>query len=136
MMSGGMMFLLLGLLHASLTIVDLSRPRLLTPENERLRTLMELAPLRLHPDLRLWDAWMGFNLSHSLGLVVFGTVVIAVAIFGDQSARWAWVYPLAAAAVGLIYVLMCLRFWFWVPAAGTATATALLVLASITTSQV
>ena len=135
MTSGGLLFLLLGLLHAGLTVVDIFTPRSLTPENDRLRSLMETTPLRLHPDLRLWDAWMGFNLSHSLGLMVFGAGVVAVAIRVDPSAGWASVYPLAAAVVGLVYVLMCLRFWFWVPAVATSAATALLGLAFITAVQ-
>ena len=69
---GGGIFLILGSLHGLLTLRDLANPRAFTPTDARVREAMQGARLSLNPRANLWEAWLGFNLSHSLGLVVFG----------------------------------------------------------------
>lgn len=125
--AGGLTFLVLGGLHAMLTFRDLRWPRALTPVDEALKTTMQGASLRLHADVKLWDAWMGFNLSHSFGLVIVGTVIFAFATSFHAAYQASLLLQLVLIAVGCAYFAMALRFWFWVPAVGTAFGTAFLI---------
>jgi hypothetical protein len=71
----------------------------------------------------MWDAWLGFNLSHSLGAVVFGILCITASSKPSVA---------SLAVVSLIYLVLAIRFWFYVPAIGIAIATACLLLAWVT----
>src|SRR5438034_335635 len=87
-----------------------------TEINDRPSRAMAPAPLRLAPQPPLWNAWLGFNLSHSLGLLVFGTVFGAMAVSDFGAVVENLFLRFGAVLVGLIYLLLALRFWFWVPA--------------------
>jgi hypothetical protein len=80
-----------------------------------------------------WNAWIGFNLSHSLGLVLFGALYGGIAL-GDFSfvagSLFLWV---SAVVVGLVYLLLALRFWFWLPATVSAVGTLCFVLGALST---
>ncbi|HEY8134121.1 MAG TPA: hypothetical protein VII12_19750, partial [Thermoanaerobaculia bacterium] len=118
---GGVIFCLLGLLHAIYTLGDIARPRRLAPSDPELVARMQSTGLRLSRDrTNMWDAWLGFNLSHSLGAILFGVVCITV------SARSSIIY---LAAISVIYLVLAIRFWFNVPAIAIAIATACLLVA-------
>ena len=71
----------------------------------------------------MWDAWLGFNISHGLGAVIFGAVaVLAGVLYGGLLAT----PPALVAIVGVsvIYLALALRFWFYIPVVGTGLATA------------
>lgn len=130
--AGGLTFLTLGGLHAALTFRDLKRPRAFIPVDDALREAMQDASLRLHSDVKLWDAWMGFNLSHSFGLLIFGCGTIILATSLNAAYQTSPLLQLALIAIACAYFVMALRFWFWIPAAGTAFGAALLIAAFIT----
>lgn len=130
--AGGLTFLTLGGLHAALTLRDVKRPRAFIPADDALREAMQDASLRLHSDVKLWDAWMGFNLSHSFGLLIFGCATILLATSLHAAYQVSSLLQLALIAIACAYFAMALRFWFWIPAAGTAFGTALLLAAFIT----
>jgi len=113
----GAIFCALGLLHALYTFLDR-----LAPVDPRVTEQMKLTSIRLSRATNTWDAWLGFNLSHSLGAVVFGVVCITAAMP-------AWILAIIAA----IYELLALRFWFRVPAIAIGIAAACLLIASFTT---
>ncbi|WP_049823406.1 hypothetical protein [Bradyrhizobium sp. WSM2254] len=77
--SGAAVFVALGTYHAVLTLMDLRVPRTFTPTDDGVRMAMREARLALNESVNLWDAWMGFNLSHSLALMMFGGGLIAIA---------------------------------------------------------
>jgi hypothetical protein len=62
-------FLLMGAGHGALTLRDLKHPRAFTPQDPALRQAMQQSSIAFHPTINLWKAWLGFNLTHSLGLV-------------------------------------------------------------------
>ena len=72
----------------------------------------------------VWLGWVGFNLSHSLGAVLFGAVVVLVgrnqAMFEAQATLF---LPLAALVSGL-YLALAIRFWFRTPIIGVALSSA------------
>ena len=75
----------------------------------------------------LWRAWVGFNLSHSVGAMLFGALAIAWPALSAGSDALAWV----PAGVAAVYLAIGLRFWFSVPNAGIALATLAFVAAAM-----
>ena len=46
----------------------------LNPLEGQLETAMRRTPMRISDRTTMWNAWLGFNFSHSLGLILFGLV--------------------------------------------------------------
>jgi hypothetical protein len=128
---GAAVFGLLGLAHGVLTLRDLQVPRSFTPTDENLRRAMAEAPLRLAPRTTIWNAWVGFNLSHSLGLLMFGTFFGGLAAFDFGVVEEHLFLRFSAVAVGLAYLVLALRFWFWVPAVLSAVGTLCFVVSAL-----
>src|SRR2546428_2178879 len=113
---GSALFSVLGLAHGLLALRDLRTPRAFTPTDDRVRPAMVAARLRLAPQTTIWDAWLGFNLSHSLGLVVFGAVLTWLGLRDfDLVANSAFLTG-GSIVVAVLYFVMAVRFWFWLPA--------------------
>ncbi len=128
LIAGGTLFSILGLLHAIYTICDIYRPRRLAPIDKAVIDQMASAGVRLaRGRTNMWDAWLGFNLSHGLGTVIFGLVCVGAGVFA-----WRLALPRAAllipVLVGVIYFLLAIRFWFRVPAIGIAIGTGFLFM--------
>jgi hypothetical protein len=130
-LAGAALFGLLGVAHGVLTLRDARVPRAFTPTDDNLRRAMVEAPLRLAPQTTMWKAWRGFNLSHSLGLVIFGTFLGGLALRDfAMVAGNTWLRS-SAVVVGLIYLVLALRFWFWVPAVVSAVGTLCFVVSAL-----
>ncbi len=124
-------FLSLGTLHGLLTLKDLKNPKAFTPCDPELRNAMQQSGIALHPAINLWDAWMGFNLTHSLGIVLFAGAYLYVGMFAAPA--FAQSVSLQACAIGVsaIYLVISLRFFFSKPAIGSALGLALFVIATV-----
>lgn len=120
---GGFIFVSMGLVHGLVTVVDVLRPTQFTPADDSVRVAMKSTTVRfLKARANVWDAWLGFNLSHSLGMFLFGSAVVGVGLYAqpDEIARAALVIP---TAIGLIYIVLSVRFWFWAPVVASSLAT-------------
>jgi hypothetical protein len=125
---GGAIFCGLGALHAVYMLMDLRRPRRLVPGDPALITSMASSRVRLAGDATdMWRAWIGFNLSHSLGALLFGALAIAWPVVAAGHDALAWL----PAAVAALYLAIGLRFWFSVPNAGIAAATVAFAAAAL-----
>jgi hypothetical protein len=110
----GAIFCALGLLHALYTFLHR-----LSPADPNVIEQMRSTTVRLSRGRAdMWNAWIGFNLSHALGTVIFGVVCITAALP-------AWILVLIAA----IYDVLAVRFWFRVPAIAIGVAAATLLIA-------
>src|SRR5260370_23137015 len=90
---GGSVFGALGGLHAISTRLDLRKPRRLVPVDPSVAQAMANSALRLSGGgTDMWRAWIGFNFSHSLGVLLLA----AVAIWAGARMRMAPVGILAA----------------------------------------
>ncbi len=128
LIAGGTVFSILGLLHAIYTLGDVYRPRHLAPVDQAVVHQMASTGVRLaRGRTNMWDAWLGFNLSHGLGAVIFGLVCVGAGFFARELAL-PKVILLVPVLVGAIYFLLAIRFWFRVPAFGIAIATGCLFL--------
>jgi len=89
--AGGAVFCVLGALHAVYMLMDLRRPRRLVPGDPALLAAMSDSRVRLAGDATdMWRAWVGFNLSHSLGALLFGAMVIAWPVVSAGHDALAW----------------------------------------------
>jgi hypothetical protein len=113
-------FCLLGVIHVVLTIRDLNDPRSFTPTDDKVRQAMTEARLRLAPVTTIWRAWLGFNFSHGLGLLVFGGVLGGLAFYDFRFVAGSIALQITAVVVAGIYALLAVRFWFAIPAAAAA----------------
>ncbi len=126
--TGGAIFCLLGMLHALYMLMDLRRPRRLVPGDPALIAAMADSRVRLAGDATdMWRAWIGFNLSHSLGALLFGATAIVWPVIALGHDALAWL----PAAVAVLYLAIGLRFWFSLPNAGIAAATLAFVVAAL-----
>lgn len=85
---------------------------------------MEQSTLRLSRGrTTMWDAWLGFNISHGLGASVFGALAILAAVTQGELLAEPTVMA-AMTGVSVFYLILALRFWFYIPALGIGLATA------------
>lgn len=117
--TGAVIFFVFGAYHGIFTLRDLPLPRTFTPTDEGVRRAMQRSRVALDPRINLWDAWLGFNLSHSLGLVLFGGGLITVAWLHFPLFARSPSMQVAALVVSAAYLILSARFWFRVPAIGT-----------------
>ena len=119
--------LLLGLLHLLYTFHG---PKLL-PRDRELQTRMQQVSPVITRETTMWKTWIGFNASHSYGLILFGAVYGYLALaHGDflfQS-----VFLLSLGLITLFgYVFLAKQYFFRIPLLGMLLATFLYVLALI-----
>ena len=118
---GGAVFAVLGGLHAIYTLLDLRNPRRLVPVDPSVADAMANSALRLSGGrTNMWQAWVGFNFSHSVGVLLLA----AVAIWVGARMRMVPVGMVAALTlIGSVYLALALRYWFRDPAIGVAIGT-------------
>jgi hypothetical protein len=117
----------LGLAHLLFTFYG---PKML-PRDRELIARMQKTNLVLTSETSMWKAWIGFNASHSLGVILFGAVYgylsLAHSAFLFQST-----YLLSLGLLMLlVYVILAKRYWFSIPFRGIILATVLYALALV-----
>ena len=128
---GALPYVVFGILHALMTPVTPDQMKGLTPRDLTFRIAMSQETVLLTRRTNVWLGWVGFNFSHSLGLVAFGIVGILVgrsrASFSDQRA----VFVPLAVVVSLLYLILGLRYWFRSPIIVSAFACACFLISWI-----
>jgi len=123
---GGAIYGLLGALHAVYTLLDIRDPRRIVPDDPLVISAMQTSKIRLtRGESTVWQGWVGFNLSHSLGALMLSAACFVVAACLRRFAFSPWVL-LVLAAVSALYLLLAAQYWFRIPILGTAVATACL----------
>jgi hypothetical protein len=119
---GGAVFLALGGVHAIYTLLDLRNPRRLVPVDPSVAQAMANSPVRLsRGGTDMWRAWIGFNFSHSLGVLLVGALAVWT---GSRINMLPGGIILALTLIGCVYLVLALRYWFRTPAIGVAIGTA------------
>ena len=70
--------------------------------------------------ITMWRAWIGFNFSHSLGVLLFAA--LAVWTGSRINTLPVGIMP-ALTLIGCVYLVLALRYWFRTPAIGIAIGT-------------
>jgi hypothetical protein len=122
----GLIYGLLGTLHAVYTLADIRSPRRIVPDDPLVLTAMRESKIRLtRGESTMWEGWVGFNLSHSLGALMFAAACFIVAACFRIFAFSPWAL-FALAAISAVYLLIAVQYWFRIPILGTAISTACL----------
>jgi hypothetical protein len=128
-LAGAVPFLVLGTIHALVTPTSIVDEKGLSPSDPAVRDAMTRATLLLTRRLSLWQAWVGFNLSHSLGAVLFGAVVALIGRSPASFQSQAHVFLPLAVAVSACYLVIGLRYWFRKPITGIGISAGCFVVA-------
>ena len=122
----GAIYGLLGVLHAVYTLADIRSPRRIVPDDPAVITAMQTSKIRItRGESTVWQGWIGFNLSHSLGALMLSAACFIVVVTLRRFAFSPWVL-LVLAAISAVYLLLAAQYWFRIPILGTAIATACL----------
>jgi hypothetical protein len=119
---GGTVFGVLGALHAVYTLLDLHNPRRLVPVDPSVAHAMANSALRLSGGRTdMWRAWIGFNFSHSLGVLLVAGLALWAG-FRIKMLPVGIIMP-ALTLIGCVYEVLALLYWFRIPAIGVAIGT-------------
>jgi hypothetical protein len=131
--AGTIPLILAGGLHAVLTVLDTVHPRSFTPRDPTLRSAMADVPMRFGGPAApsVWRAWLGFNLSHGIGVFTVGLICLLIA--GEDFALVERIDAIRPIAIGFsaTYLVIAIRFWFWGPVLITASATLCFTVATL-----
>lgn len=130
-LAGALPFIVLGGLHGVWALRDARRPTAFSPTDPKVREAMAQTGLLLTRHTNMWLAWLGFNLSHSLGAVLFGVVLVLVGRSDAEFARQADLFLPLGLVTSLAYLLLAIKYWFRVPALGIGLSVLCLLLGSV-----
>ena len=97
----------------------------LLPRESGVRETMESSGLELTRQTTVWRAWIGFNASHSLGLLSFALIYAWLAIAAPGVLFSSGFLRLFGLAVLVAYVALAKLYFFRIPYRGVVLATAL-----------
>jgi len=106
----------------------------LTPRDPALQISMsQIAPV-ITNETTMWHCWVGFNASHSMGLILFGLVFGFLAVAHSQL-LFRWPFLLMVGLAFLVgFVVLCKVYFFRAPLIGVSISLACYV-ASIAFSR-
>ncbi len=114
----------LGSMHAWLTFAS----EKFSPRDDELKARLQLISPRISKQTTMWQAGLGFHVSHSLGAILFAAVYGYLAWFG-------WDFLMQAVflrVLGLLYLLtmlsLAVKFWFRIPVIGLVLSSLMYVL--------
>jgi hypothetical protein len=121
----------LGGLHLLYTF----RGNKLDPREPGLRQAMEQSTPRITRETTVWRAWVGFNATHSLGLLLFGLIYAYLALAAPALLFGSWFLWGLGLVLLASYVVLARRYFFSVPFRGVVVA-ALLYVAGLVVATV
>ena len=131
-LAGALPFLVLGIAHAMATPRRPGDAKGLSPSDPQLAEAMTRSGLRLTRRTDMWRAWVGFNLSHSLGVLVFATFVFVTGRSASAFDTEAHIGIPFAFVVAAGYLWLARRYWFRTPLIGCVLAVVLFLASWIT----
>jgi hypothetical protein len=124
---GCSVFVILGVLHATLTLFSTK----FEPRDPGLLERLKNSKTGISRTGNMWNGIRGFHLSHSLGLVVFGGFYITLALENNSYLRSSAALNLGLFVVPAAYLFLAHRYWFSVPRNCVAFAIGILALSVI-----
>ena len=117
--TGAAIFGLLGLAHLLMTFFTHNFDAF---DSDVTEAMKGTSPV-LTKETSMWNAWIGFNASHSLGAIIVAAVYIPLAAFDMAVISQNIYYSILLAVISLSYLVLAFRYWFKVPFLGIAIAT-------------
>jgi len=116
---GSVPLILLGALHLVFTLRDHKSPRYIVPRSDDLIQQMQAEPLRLTSETTMWRAWIGFNISHSIAVLLVGVGYLYLSLRYFPTLRADIIIHWAAPVLAWVFVILSKCFWFSKPLRGS-----------------
>lgn len=124
---GSLIFLVLGSIHLYYTFFSKN----FSPRNSAVEMEMRNTSPLLTRQTSMWNAWVGFNGSHSLGAIFLGLVNCVLAIQYIQVLHDSILLQLINLFVVLFYFFLAKRYWFKIPLTGIFISSLCFAVATI-----
>ena len=125
--TGSFIYMLLAGLHLVYTFFS---NKFLAKDRSTVEAMKQTHPV-ITKDMSMWNAWLGFNGSHSAGGIFLGTVNIILAVFYFDFLASATPLLILTAITSSFYVFLGVKYWFKIPLTGIAIATICYIAATI-----
>ena len=117
--------LILGIAHLLITY----RGTKMRPQDPLLYEQMQSVSPHISSQTSIRKAWIGFNDSHSIGLILFAAIYGSLAVEHVELLLGSGYLSIVGGVVLIRYVMLARKYWFNIPLAG-ASAALLLYLAA------
>lgn len=128
---GALLFGVLGALHMAYTFFTTK----FSPRDAATEAAMKATSPVLTRRVSVWNAWIGFNASHSLGALLFAAVYLVLALGHMPVLRASPVLLWLAVLTSASYLALAQRYWFRTPLIGIALATACFLGAALAAAR-
>ncbi|MEM7584153.1 MAG: hypothetical protein AAF560_12270 [Acidobacteriota bacterium] len=116
----GVIYLFLGSAHGLYTWLDTRSPKRIVPDDPAVIEAMAGSKVRLaRGGTTVWKAWVGFNYSHSISLLLMGALCLLAGLDAGVLIVSSGLI-LALTLIGLVYVVLAVRYWFSIPIFGAS----------------
>lgn len=92
---------------------------------------MKKTSLILTKETTVWDAWIGFNASHSFGAMLVAGIYIPLVIHYFEIIKQSVWFSILPVIIGLSYLVLAKKYWFKIPFVGVLISTVCFVLAAL-----
>ncbi len=127
MIMGASIFGVLGTIHLAYTFYTDK----FDAHNPEVTIAMKSTSPKLTKDTTMWQAWVGFNASHSLGAMLFAAIYIPLTVSHLNIIRASSWFMLLPVLVGFSYMALAKKYWFKVPFVGILIATLCFIGAAV-----
>ncbi len=127
LITGAAIFGILGTLHLYYTFFT---NKFTTRDRKVVEAMKGTSPM-LTGQTSMWNAWIGFNASHSLGAMVIAIFYILLATTHMEVIRETKSFSLLAVLIGGSYSYLAKKYWFRVPFIGILIATICFAVSAI-----
>ena len=103
------------------------RGRLLLPRDDALLESMKRVSPVITRETTMWRAWIGFNATHSMSLILFGLIYSYLALAAPALLFGSVFLRILGLATLVAFVVLARRYFFSVPFKGVVVATALYI---------
>jgi hypothetical protein len=132
---GGFPFGFLGAAHLTLTVRDMWRPRHWVPTDQSLVPAMQrtnVVATRAPMGRSMWRNWLGIHVSHGIGLLVFSSLPILVALHDYALVSEIPGFRLAILLAAFLYAVNAIRNFFLPPFVFASVGIGLFVASALT----
>jgi len=119
--------LVLGIAHLRI----MYRSAKLQPQDQLLYRQMQLVSPVISSQTTMWKAWVGFNDSHSIGLILFAAIYGFLAIEHFELLFSSVYLSMVGGLVLIRYVMLARKYWFSIPLAGASVSLLMYLAAQV-----
>ncbi|KAA3617990.1 MAG: hypothetical protein DWQ05_08050 [Calditrichaeota bacterium] len=99
--------------------------------DQSVSTAMKKTSPVLTKETTMWDAWIGFNASHSFGVLFFAGFYVPLAFNHIEIIQTNWWFSFLPMAFGFCYLVLAKKYWFRIPYIGILISTCCFAIAVI-----